>query len=488
VRVLAAAGVLAVALALVLCLLRGAGSSEPIALAPDAGPAAGAAGGASGGGSAARVPGGAGPARAQTGAGGERRSPAEDGEHSGTAALRGRVVLPDGSAAGPGLFVLATPGRTDPALSVVAARMATPGERGCALTERDGSFEIRGLDPGQTCALIIGGAGWVGTQRQWLARPGQPAGRYEVRRLYGALITLKEPGGAPLRLHGDLLGQRAGRASLRVQDVLPLTGVAPSAVLAGVDPALLDAPDLGRRLLLFTAALDAREIGPIVYRADLPGYDPLERELQARRIEQGLAEYAFELRPSVPGFGSLVITLVGWSGPCAPFAGPDGQGALLHLRSELGALATFGLGTIEGGRIEVEGLPYGTWRCALGANQQPVNSRRGATPEEEVVIGPVPASYVVDLSTRATIEIEILTRSGAPYSERAAVIFADQQTIGRGSRAAHFRAPPYRLDGLEPGLYHVALEIPFKAGTSAEHPRQVITRGGACSHVVLREE
>ncbi|MDP6538707.1 MAG: carboxypeptidase-like regulatory domain-containing protein [Planctomycetota bacterium] len=417
----------------------------------------------------------------------EGRARVEAGADPSAGAIRGTVVLPDGTPAGAGVLVVATPGRGECPLEFAEQLREAPESGTAALTDGDGAFTIVGLRRSADYSLTIGGAGFVGHQRQWITNTDRPDGVYRVMRLYGYVVSLTEASGAPIRLHAGLLGQRAGQGRLKIPGVFPLTGTPAAAVLAGITPDDLRGGDVGRRTLLYTSAEDALELGPITFQANLPGYAPLSLEVRARAVTEGLARYAARVEPTSAGFGQLEVTLAGWRGPGPAFVGPDGPGATLHLQSVRGVRVAFALGPFEDGRILVEGLPYGTWRCSLGAPGAMVNLARAMTEEHEVEIGTRPERYIVDLDAVAVCELVIETADGVPWTGRASVVYASAQSPREGWKSQHFRSAPYRLDGLEPGSYRLALRLPFPAGTSVEEPVTMSLRGGECSRIELRE-
>ena len=396
------------------------------------------------------------------------------------------MTLPDGSPAGAGILVVATPGRDECPLALAERIREDPDSGHCALTDGDGSFVILGLRPAADYALTIGGAGFVGHQRQWVTNTERPTAVYRVMRLFGLTVSLTESGGAPLRLHAGLFGQRAGHGRLKLPGVFPLTGTPASAVLAGIAPDDLRGADIGRRTLLYTSAEDALELGPITFQANLPGYAPLSLEVRARAVTEGLAEYQARVEPTATGFGRLEVALLGWRGPGPPFVGPDGPGATLHLHSLRGVRIAFALGPFQDDRILVDGLPHGTWRCSLGAPGAMVNLARSMTAERELEIGRETARYVIDLGETAALELAIHADDGSPWHGRASLVYASEASPREGWKSQHFRSAPYRIDGLAPGLYRLALRLPFAAGTSVEDPMTVTLRGGECARVELR--
>ncbi|HJP00647.1 MAG TPA: hypothetical protein QF764_02620 [Planctomycetota bacterium] len=416
------------------------------------------------------------------------RTSAVTKDEDGQGVIQGSVTLPDGSPAGAGILIVATAGRSECSLARAERIREDPRGGHCALTDRDGTFILLGLRHATDYSLTIGGAGFVGHQRQWITNTKRPPGIYRVMRLFGLTVSITEIGGAPLQLHPGLFGQRAGHGRLKLPGVFPLTGTPASAVLAGIAPDALRGTDVSRRTLLYTSAPDVLELGPITFQANLPGYAPLSLEVRARAVTEGLAQYEAQVHPTAAGFGQLQLALVGWNGPGPPFVGPDGPGATLHLHSLRGVRIAFALGPFEEDRILVDGLPHGTWRCSLGAPGALVNLAHSMTDERELEIGPIPARYVIDLSDTAAMELAIRTADGTVLSGRASLVYASDTNSREGWKSQHFRSAPYRINGLPPGAYRLALRLPFAAGTSVAQPMKVTLRGGECARIELREQ
>lgn len=407
------------------------------------------------------------------------------------ARIQGRVLLADDGTPRAGLHVLAHEGEREPTLAWTAAALAARAPGIHATTDAEGAFAIDGLDPARVYTVLAGGAGLAGTQPRALVRPGPDVHTITVEQLYGATLVLRELGGARLRLSPSLEDSLRGRVSLQRPKAQRLGGEPGVALLAGVPLELLASESLDRRVLLFTAPASEGRLGPIYFRAALPGYRGLDLELEAQPVQHGLVEHSAELLPTASGFGELRIRLLGWSGDCPPYANTAGTAevaAHLRLRTTRGETAIFELRDLAGSELSIEGIPYGAWRAELLPVARALFPRVGAGRESALVIGLTPAIYTLDLSRQAALTLELRARDGSLFRGAASLLVARDGAGDLRWRAQHFSRPPYRIDELEPGPYRVVLQRPFQAGTSTARPLPVELAGGRCTQLVLREE
>ncbi|MDP6762869.1 MAG: hypothetical protein QF903_06145 [Planctomycetota bacterium] len=413
--------------------------------------------------------------------------------------IAGRVTLRDGRAVGEPLRVVAIRTGRLPTRENIASVMESGEEGGTVLTDESGAFRLGGLSFPGHYDLVVGGAG---TLRPKVERYVATNGRFitlHVTTLYGVILSLREPDGSPLRVNDHLFMMGIGRPVFDIFGIEWVSGAPASAVLAGVDRALIERRDLGERLFLFAGDGWGEEIGPITFATTYPGYEPFEATLTARRLDAGFAREELTVEPTAAGFGIVDIVIDGWK--CErfpPFVASIFGEAVLWLEPEApGPPMQFSVSGFGAGEpVRVEGVPYGTYLACLrdagrSFTRGPREERELVDSLQPLVVGPAPAVLRVDRSLRGSVEVHV--HPGELASQTTHLTLgtspASYTRPRRFRRIENFEKPPYIISGLLPGRHFLLIQAPFSKGLEKDDPSLVFEiRGGECTFLEVVEE
>lgn len=380
--------------------------------------------------------------------------------------LAGRVVLEDGRPVGAGVRVFAwSEAESGSTESALRAMRDDPRALG-TLTDELGRFVLRGLVPDHLYTAVAAGDGYASPELVQRVTTAMPELRLVVHRAYAAWVRLREVGGAPLRTCTSMYDRRFGT---------PRGPGLPFERIAGASVALLFGNDVERdaslrdRLYVFTSAADEPALGPYQLTIDYPGYDEGTVSFVVPAVDDaGPAEVVLELRPSTQAWCTLELR---FDGPLAGSvdARPLSPPAVLRLVDADGGSCGYALRESFPERVEIEGLPAGTYTWDLERNDGSSYFGEGSG-ERALRLDSPRTSLAIDLSEFGGLELRVLRADGSRYRGRAVVVALTEEDRARPSTS--FASPPYALAALPPGLYEVWVDEPRFLDRSRESARR----------------
>jgi hypothetical protein len=226
-------------------------------------------------------------------------------------AVAGRVTLPDGSAAGPGIQVFATLAGQRPTERLVElGELSGRGQRqfqASGVTSADGEFRIPGLPLGRGVSLHAFGKGLAGDSSS-LERFHPPVSGVVVvvYPLYGAVLEFVDANLEPLRGPWRPPLGRWSQSSFLVHGFDTSVALALSGIPTRADP-----PPNSE---VFLYSLQGPEPGPggfpVHYEGSIPGYRPFTADFRVRSVMGGvLTVQKVPLESNAEGWGRLTLTL-----------------------------------------------------------------------------------------------------------------------------------------------------------------------------------
>jgi hypothetical protein len=392
-----------------------------------------------------------------------RMSPAAKGEVLVKLALtpaeevRGRVVTEDGSSAGAGIEVLAWREAEYPTAQLALRADAGDLRSVTAVTDEQGAFVLRGVDPDRLYSAVAAGNGFVSPSRVSWGRSASRDVSIVVHRAYAAWIRLRETEARALRTSPLLYGRRYGGPRSGDPDVGRLFGIGPETLsllgaLAGEHSTLTD------RLYVFTSPGDLPFLGPFELALDYPGYEKTVARFEVPALDGEVpAEVTVELTPTASAWGSLEVRFVWGLGDHAVVDEAEPLG-VLRLFDEDGRPCEYAVHDAFPSTVTVEGLPTGSWgwefRLLSGGDTAPaVSGWSGA-----VAVGEEGARIEVDLSHLGAVRLRLLHLDGSEYTGAAWIRL--ERTGERTLPARILRTAPHLLSGLGAGTWEVWVDQP----------------------------
>ena len=390
-------------------------------------------------------------------------------------ALAGIVVTGDGSPVGTGVSVLVWP--EERWADDEEARRSLRGDPTVltTCTNDEGRFSVQGLVPGRVYYGLAAGKGYGSADLVRNILSGEEECILTVQKIYATWLRLREADGSIPRI-SDSLWARHNRM-LYGQVLLPAN--ASSRISGNLSAVWLNdnshvAGDGGLtffdRVYAFAAEDSTTEIGAARFRAEFPGYEPVDAAFPVPSLANGIGETVLELVPVAGGFGELIIDFQGV---------PDMPGVVddkLPLgivtlwsdgRENRIDLFVFTKDLSKSSRLRFGPIPYGHYECVFTVEPCAFSwPPEGAEPIA-VDITCNPAELAVDLSALGGCHVRIL-RGGPeapPYRGKASLRCMDES--GKRLAGMMFGKAPYVLYGLEPGVYTVYLDQPRVGEDSA---------------------
>jgi hypothetical protein len=392
-----------------------------------------------------------------------------------------------------GRVVTASGGPPPPGLTVVATWIDGPSEGDArdrwmdgdpsllrARVDESGNFCVSGLRSGGLYSLFCGGAGFVMTRPSLCRVDERSTGRtLEVGRLFGTMVLLEDERGSPVPLLGERIweawcpGGSATSANL-------------TAVLAGLDIALLAAPD-STELLMFVSDSLEDTIGPVTLDHELAGYERGHAVLEAKAISQGIAQYRLQLQTTEP-LRSVLHVRFDRRDHSPDLAGDRelarmGELELVEEDRPSARPLRFSLSIDDAGRVGALGVPLGTYRARYVSSV--LRIPRAGSVGQRIDVTRTGAELELSLATSGGLKLDLRDRDGSAYEGlvRVDLLVGPPQNPGPGGRvrsvvagSGNFR-PPYRIEGLSPGEYTVSLSAPRFTGERGERLAVLVREG-----------
>lgn len=324
-------------------------------------------------------------------------------------------------------------------------------------TDTNGQFMLSGLNPDLHYRLFAAGHGLVAFDEKLTAMPGTVDVELTARPVYGVLVCPRDEFGNPpkaARLEGQL-----DSATSEAQHAHILHASKWTPRLLGVDRVTEAQAPYYDRYLFFTTERDLGDSIPIRYRLRIPGYEPVDAELNALRLADRVPVQQQLVKRTCAGFGKVTVVVTPPSRVDALLrAVSSGRECRLLLReivmghrfeARLKDLAPSGMELIDG-------VPYGDYAVTFVAPHSlfayPDNNHAPVM----VRIGPEPALLDVPISAFGTIELRILTADHHLYS--GPVLGSHVRLDNSQMDVFYFSTPPYRIPLMPGAEYRMELD------------------------------
>jgi hypothetical protein len=379
-------------------------------------------------------------------------------------AVYGSVVLPDGHTAGQGIRVVAAPTHERSPGRRVFERACQGDPYACAsTTDANGAYMINRLGRGREYSLLASGGGVSTSARVGpIAAGDQVKHDITVRTVYSLAVDLYDA-----RTKQRLTVSPHFRYGTGFRVSLKGTELELADVVMSAKPFFANCSTFKRGLAnsiddYFLSDSLLPEAGPISVKVALPGYQPWSGSLNAKRLSDVAERQRIELTPAAYGFGSLVLILPSCLRRPAPQA--DLFTATLTLVSDGAKSIQFKVDPTESGRVEFDGIPYGSYAASLaGFCQGGTYPAAGGTPPV-VTIGESPTLLEIPELYLGSLLLDPQRPDGSSYAGYLDALVLEGagpvDEIPRPASSRVFLGPPYRLDILNPGEYTIVLNYP----------------------------
>lgn len=388
-----------------------------------------------------------------------------------SAGIQGVVRLPDGSAAGAGIRVLALPdghprGGSEEVTRALAADL-------CATTDGEGVFRIRNLTPGCSYRISAAGRGLMCAVSAPIVAPHGNSVVLQAQYVYGARVTF-ETGGGRLADLPDQAGVDHSPVTCEWSEGVLLRQGVVRRTLLGVEAQVNSADNPS--LFLFRSEVEPWRTAPPVAEltARFVGYETVVTRCQLEWLGGDFPEFVCRLVPLGAGLGTVFVQFD--DPPQLGFRSADRpqEFGLLKLRnladSPSADVLSLALRNVEpDGRFRVGGIPYGEYVARLT-----LSDGKFVHPRDQdgvpISVGPDPAHFIVPTEGLGSLTVELVDTEGNIYNGPATFELGagkpeplpDQEGFRiRGGRGfTKFLRGPYRFPLLPPNHYVVGLSSP----------------------------
>lgn len=387
------------------------------------------------------------------------------------AGIHGVVRLPDGTAAGEGIRVLALPsdhprGGSEEVTRALAADL-------CAITNAEGVFRIDCLTPGCSYRVSAAGQGLLCAVPGPVMAPHADPVVLKAQYVYGAKVTFETADGLVVELP-DQAGVDHSPVTCEWSEGVLLRQSVVRRTLLGVESNVLASDN--PCLLLFRSEVEPWRTTPIVadLEARFVGYEPVLTRCQLEWLGADYPEFRCRLTPLGAGLGEVLVQF-----DDRPDLGPRSSDrpqefGILKLRnladSSSANVLSLVLRTPEpDGSFRVGGIPFGEYVAKLKlADGAFVHPREGDG--APISVGPDTAHFFVPTQGLGSLTVELKDTGGNLYNGPATFELGagkpeplpDQEGFRiRGGRGfTKFQRGPYRFPLLPPDHYVVGLSSP----------------------------
>lgn len=197
----------------------------------------------------------------------------------------------------------------------------------------------------------------------------------------------------------------------------------------------------------------APSAGPVRINIKEPGFQQQSVSLDVPRTTDGLLLHTVAMVPTWEELGELTVVLEGWDAHVGTLT--ELPLVTLDLVDESGRREHVSLKDIVDDRVLLSGIPHGSWKAHLWV------SGVFGEPEiaEQVVVSAAPATLRIDLTHFGSLDVELVTPSGAPYRERVSLFLGlvESSVPGVGEYYV-FQHPPYRIPFVSPRKWRAHLQ------------------------------
>jgi len=334
--------------------------------------------------------------------------------------------------------------------------------RGLSTTSGEqGRFEVMGVKPELRYAAVAAGAG-VASLRPASFIPGAEPVLLEVGHLYGSRVEL-------------LVNDEERRLDdVATPLILPLQPHIPDAthldqpsfvpVLAG----LADRTTFGSIMAneyLFVSASDLDSIGPLEFRLNVPGFDPVSESIRFFRVRNAIPVHSIALLPAEgpsawcrfyldwpPGFDPSSVDMIGDLGRIQ-----------IHPRSGSGSGSVLDVDL----RVQTYGdsewsvhLPYGDYEARFDVTSTPATAPHRTRPPTPFRATDGGVEVHFDLKDCGGIRLEVQTRTGQQASGSLTVLLLEGDVQPGGEAVGvHvlLKGAPFLIAPLHAGTYTIAV-------------------------------
>jgi len=343
-------------------------------------------------------------------------------------------------------------------LGAEAVRRTVSGipELRTAMTDELGRFQLCGLDSSLAYKILVGGRGYFSFEP--FAEPVLPSEEAYVEitaeRLFGIKIVCRRGDGTPPRLGPSLSGAWRGQVRSSVPDARQALAGEWTGELLGIADGRAESPyDV---VAYFCSRMDRSSV-PFWFTASLPGYAPIDLELEARRAVDHLEDHRLTLEVTVDEVGSVAVLAAPSSlvDEVLPSAGPGGGCRLTLVDPSRGTTIDCALDPIVAGLHVIEGVPLGRYEAVFRAPHQLMRYPEFGQPPLLLEVAGSPAEFSLPLEHWGSIGFDINDPRGLSYA--GALRGTLTRTRGEESDEFHFEGRPYVLPLLPEGEYRLEL-------------------------------
>ena len=339
-----------------------------------------------------------------------------------------------------------------------------------------GRFRIAGLDPGGGYTLVAGGGGRATREPLRGLRPdGEPL-LVTLASVSLARLDLRDVNGGPLRTSPDLWGLPEVSWTWRrgTEDLLGSADV--RSVLAGLGTEVYAGDEPHLWSLAFVTSFPEGVVGPIQFRATVPGYSAAEREIFATPMARGGNHVAVLLESRAVEWGALTVELTGapQPGPRSGRVTPWAARLLLTSMSD-GSRSFLPIHDLGARTLRFEGIPCDDYELQLEtASGFFAHPGPDGEPVRVSIRGPA-AAVEIDLSELGSVALRVADESGSEYGGEVVVALTSE--ADGSSCFLQLAGPPYVVQALPEGSYRVALYSPYAAEPACGRDAIAVQRG-----------
>lgn len=302
-----------------------------------------------------------------------------------------------------------------------------------------------------------------------------------IAPVYGQRVRLVDPQGEPIQISDELLPNYGPRwATLPGTDSINAKSI--TAALAGISSLETRSADGPSILALIPVPSNELAVGPISFRATLPGYREAAIDTMLPWIGEGLEESDWLFEPLAQGFGSVSILFDEEDGEILSTSADTFTmcRVVLSPLDHQGPTVGYRLSDCTPGKALLHRIPTGRYRVFLRdwgiepidlAPEDPEGRSIEIVVSESTADDPVPPTEVhVPKLEFATIELDLRYADGSNYDGRVAASVGRMigETNNRYSTLAHFQRSPYTIPFTKSGTFAGMVMAPEEVHLVAE--------------------
>jgi len=254
-----------------------------------------------------------------------------------------------------------------------------------------------------------------------------------VSRLFGVRVRLVDPAGP---IPSELMPQGKLPIINRCDDATYIPRPNYVLGLAGIQAEPAPYWSACTTELLFAVARPLGAVGPLIYQAELYGYQPVDVEFWAGPIGADITEMVVELQRTAVPRGTLEVFFMEAPSGRRVYRRAGVGRIVLRPRDGSGQKLTYRVASCAEISLLLTGLPVGPYEVRFVATAGSLKYPASWQPDAIVTVSETPTEWVVDLAAAGSLELSLMNAKGQVYGGPATLMLMEGTMIvgqsGRG--------------------------------------------------------